>query len=102
MDQERIEQLIVVTLEGVTEVLEIQPAEPISTNTQIFGQKGFLSSMGLVTFITDLEERIEEELGETLILADDRAMSRERSPFRSISSLTQYVAFLLEDGNKSA
>jgi acyl carrier protein len=102
MDQEKIEQLIVATLEEVTEVLEIQPADPISANTQIFGQRGFLSSMGLVTFITDLEERIEEELGETLILADDRAMSQERSPFRSISSLTQYVTLLLENGNKSA
>jgi ssRNA-specific RNase YbeY (16S rRNA maturation enzyme) len=53
--------------------------------------------MGLVTLITDLEESIEEKFGVSLVLADDRAMSQKRSPFRSVSSLTQYISSLMQE-----
>ena len=97
MKDGKIETLIMESLRELAEVLDVQIAGPIDSNTRIFGQKGVLNSMALVTLITDLEEGIEEEFGVSLILADDRAMSQKRSPFRTVSSLAQYISMLIEE-----
>jgi hypothetical protein len=64
-------------------------------NPAIFGQGGPLDSLGLVNFLADLEYRLEEEFGEEVVLASERAMSRSRSPFRDAAALTDYVVELL-------
>lgn len=97
---QNIEGLIVRALQEVMEVLNGQHIGSVDSDTRIFGRNGLLDSMGLVTLITDLEEMIEEELGVPLILVDDRAMSQEKSPFRTISSLIQYVSMLVEEENQ--
>lgn len=97
MENQMIESLIIRSLNELVEVLDVQIMGSVDSNTRIFGQKGVLDSMGLVTLITDLEEGIEDEFGVSLILADERAMSQKNSPFRTISSLTQYIGILIEE-----
>ncbi len=97
MEDQRIERLIIESLQEVKEVLDEQNIDSIDSGTRIFGRKGLLDSMGLVSLITDLEEKIEEEFGVSLILADERAMSQKKSPFRTVSSLAQYVGMLVEE-----
>lgn len=97
MEIQNIEALIIMSLQQVKEVLDEQKIDSFDSDTKIFGRKGVLDSMGLVSLITDLEERIEEEFGISLILADDRAMSQQKSPFRSVSSLAQYICMLIEE-----
>jgi hypothetical protein len=41
-----------------------------------------------------VEERAQDQLGKKLSLTDDRAVSRFRSPFRTVGSLTDYVTEL--------
>ena len=53
--------------------------------------------MGLVTLIVDVEQRLEEQYDVVVVLADERAMSQERSPFRSVSSLADYISQLVEE-----
>ena len=60
----------------------------------IYGKDGVLDSLGLVTFILLVEERLEDKIGRRIPLTDDRALSRFRSPFRTIGSVTDYVAEL--------
>jgi hypothetical protein len=67
------------------------------TNPTIFGAGSALDSLGLVNFLADLEYRIAEEWGREIVLASERAMSRSRSPFRDVDSLTAYVTELLEE-----
>lgn len=55
---------------------------------------GGLDSLALVSFITDLEQTLNDELGLELILADERAMSSKNSPFKNVESLTQYILTL--------
>jgi acyl carrier protein len=73
-----------------------RPAE-LGADTRLIGREGVLDSMGLVTLLVDVEQRLEEEHDVVLILADERAMSQQRSPFRSVGSLTDYVCQLLEE-----
>jgi acyl carrier protein len=92
-----IEDIIIRSLKELIEVLNVQMSGPLESDTRLFGPKGALDSMGLVSLITDLEERIEDEYDISLILADERAMSQEKSPFRTVSTLAQYISMLLDD-----
>lgn len=68
-----------------------------SLDAKIFGQGSVLDSMGLINFITLIEEKIEEETGKFVSIADERAMSLESSPFQSVSSLNDYIDSLLSE-----
>ncbi len=65
-------------------------------NPKIFGPGCPLDSLGLVSFIADLEYRLGEEFGREIVLASEQAMSRSRSPFRDADALTEYILELLE------
>tara|TARA_B110000879_G_C11176007_1_gene515968 strand:+ start:1211 stop:1534 length:324 start_codon:yes stop_codon:yes gene_type:complete len=68
-----------------------------NAKTKLFGENGNLDSMGLVIFISDLEELIDEEFGKNLTLADDRAMSQKTSPFRNVETLCKHIEILLSE-----
>ena len=51
--------------------------------------------MGLIVLV---EEKVEDASGRSITLADERAFSMERSPFRTLGSLVDYVGTLLSDG----
>lgn len=97
MKIERIENLIIKCLQEVKEALDEENLDLLDSETILFGDKGILDSMGLVSLITDLEDRIENEFGISLILADESAMSQRKSPFRTVSSLAKYVYRLIKE-----
>jgi acyl carrier protein len=83
----------------IDEINEIQPeGQELGKlpETHLFGQQGKLDSLGLVNFIVSLEQRIAEEFGAAITLADEKALSREKSPFLTIESLTDYVIEQIE------
>ena len=57
----------------------------------VFGPDSNLDSIGLVSFIVAAEANLDEQLGRTIILADERALSRSHSPFRTLGTLAEYV-----------
>jgi acyl carrier protein len=65
------------------------PEEPL------LGDAAPLDSMELVAFVADVEAAVEEQYGRPVVLADERALSRNRSPFRSLAALAEYVGELL-------
>ena len=95
--QQIIEKTIVDCLLELNEELKNDALKDISKDTKIFGGKGVLDSLALVSFITDLEERISEEFDNDIILADEKAMSQRTSPFRNVLSLTNYIENLLQE-----
>jgi hypothetical protein len=83
---ENVHQLVISTL----------PHPVSSTNGElIFGPGGVLDSLALVSFLADLEYRLAEEFGHSVVLASEQAMSRSRSPFRDAKALTDYIIELL-------
>jgi acyl carrier protein len=79
--------------------LDMEEAEQIrkSEDTQLFGTGDSLDSLQLVNLITIVEQKIEEETGSFVALADERAMSMEESPFKTVASLKNYIDTLLKD-----
>ena len=63
--------------------------------TRLFGERADLDSMGLVTLIADLEYDLQQNLGRTVSLVDEKAMSRLTSPFRRVDYLADYLVELL-------
>jgi acyl carrier protein len=87
-------------IDGLRDILE-QSDRPIPATldeqTLLFGKGALLDSLALVTLVVDLEQRLEEQFGLTLTLADDRAMSQRHSPFRSVGTLVDYLEQLISE-----
>ena len=62
-----------------------------SPDTIIVGAGGSLDSLGIVTLVVLVEEKVGEALGTTIQLLDEQ-MLVEDSPFQSIGTLTRYIA----------
>jgi acyl carrier protein len=73
-----------------------------SEDTELFGRLGKLDSLGLVNLIVAVEGTIQEQLDCHVTLANERAMSRKSSPFRTIGSLVDYIDELLEEKSSDA
>lgn len=69
-------------------------------DTCLFGRNSDLDSLGLVNLITLIEDKIEEATGKYIPIADERAMSLEYSPFKSVETLVEYIYLVLNDCEK--
>ena len=77
------------------------PPGPVDADTVLLGKSSHFDSLGLVNYIVDVEQALDEELGVAVTLADERAMSQTRSPFRTVQALMDYIMTLTtaDDGD---
>ena len=94
---EKILNLIYVTLDEYNEQLSDELQLEKSSDTKLFGQGSSLDSLGLINLIVAVEQNIEDKFDVTITLADERAMSQETSPFRTVGTLTDYIEMLLDE-----
>lgn len=94
--KDKIEKIIIETLVELNQELENEFLQNPNSKTKLYGANGGLDSLALVSFITDLEEKISDEFDKEIVLADEKAMSAKTSPFRNVESLTLYINSLLE------
>lgn len=87
---ERVEAIIGAVFESLREDLGLS-AVAVSSETPIMGGGSDFDSMAVVHLIADLETRLEEAFGRVWILADERALSRTRSPFRTVGDLARHI-----------
>jgi acyl carrier protein len=66
-------------------------------STQLFGSDCDLDSLGLVNFISMIEDHIEDETGNYISIADERAFSMESSPFKTVGVLAEYIHGLVNE-----
>lgn len=96
MTSDEIEKIIQAQVQSYNENLD----EPVDLSTGadsvLFGEGGVLASVDFVTLVLDIEEAVENATGKSITLADERAMSQKHSPFRTVGTLADYIAGLLE------
>jgi acyl carrier protein len=69
----------------------------------LFGVERVLDSLALVGLLVAVEQGIDDALGVPLTLADEKAASQTRSPFRTIGSLVAYATLrTLEESRAGA
>ena len=96
-ENQRIIRTIFRAVQEINQQLSSDKQLEESLDTVLLGKAGKLTSMELVNLIVTTEQNIEEEFGLTVTLADERAMSLERSPFRTIGTLADYISSLLSE-----
>ncbi|SVA52235.1 uncharacterized protein METZ01_LOCUS105089 [marine metagenome] len=95
--KEKIVQSIYNSIDELNEQLPQEQQLGQSTKTVLFGKDGKLDSLGLVTLLVIIEQNIEDEFDVSITIADERAMSQKRSPFRTIGTLADYIDMLLRE-----
>jgi len=92
VDKERLVALIVSAVKELGEQDHVELPADLALSTPLFGESGFLDSMSLVSLVVAVEQAIEDEFGKAVSLADEKALSRHHSPYRTIGSLAEYAA----------
>ncbi len=100
MEKVSAKDLILLSLKNI--LSEYDEDEQISIqgldgSTRLIGSKAVLDSMGLVSLLIDVEQKINESHNINITIADERAMSQEKSPFRTVNTLTEYVDMLIQE-----
>lgn len=67
--------------------------------TALYGLKGSLDSISLVSIVVDVEAMLEKQLGISITLVNDSAMSAANSPFATVGSFANYVSKRCSEAN---
>ena len=67
--------------------------DPLILNDELvlFGSKSPLDSLDLVSVITDVEEKLQDELNLQISLTDDFALAANPSPYDSVKNLISFI-----------
>jgi acyl carrier protein len=81
------------SLRELIEQLGDTPPE-ITEDTVIVGKDAVVDSLGLVSLVVEIEQRLEAEQNLAVTLASEKAMSQRSSPFRTVGVLADYICEL--------
>ncbi|MGE5755033.1 MAG: hypothetical protein ACM35G_04850 [Planctomycetaceae bacterium] len=70
---------------------------PLDDDTPLLGRGAVIDSLGLVNILADFEAALSDRFNAEIVLANERAMAMERSPFRSVGRLVEYADSLLKE-----
>lgn len=91
VSKETVNRIILQTLTDLVDTLPAEQKFKPDENTKLFGSGSPIDSLTLVSFIVELESVFSSELNIDIVLTDDRAMTREKSPFDSVNNLSEYI-----------
>ena len=94
MTKAEINQVVLNTFRQVLADNEKSMTGELTEATSLMGSDSPFDSVDLVTFIVALEQTFEDDFNLSVTLADDRAMSQETSPFKSINSISDYIEMI--------
>ncbi len=91
MNKEEIYEIVIKQVEELNDTLPNDDKFEVTRDTVLFGNNSNIDSLSLVSVIVDLETIFSSDYDLDISLTDDRAMTREISPFDSITSLVEYI-----------
>ncbi len=90
-NKDQVTATILTTLIDLVDTLPNDQKFTPQINTKLFGAGSPIDSLTLVSFIVELESIFSSEYNTEIVLTDDRAMTREKSPFESVDELANYI-----------
>ena len=96
MDRDKIKSMVLECLREAA--LEMDDARDLEIDGQLklFGRDGLFDSLGLVSFLVDMEDKLADELDLDLSLSDEKALSAHSGPFRSADSFVDYIMGVIQ------
>ena len=83
--------IVIASIQEVFAQTGLDSPAALSEDTVLVGKDAVLDSLGVVSLIVEVEQRVESEHGASVTLANDKAMSQRNSPFRTVGVLTVHV-----------
>jgi acyl carrier protein len=94
---ELIEELILGALNDVNDEQPEDERIEVGPSTPLFGPNAQIDSLALVSVIVDVETALNVDYDLPISLTDDRAMTREISPFDDVQTLKDYIVELVAE-----
>ncbi len=91
MDRQRLITMMTGLLQATLDDQNEHDSVTATTALPLVGESAAITSMRLVSFIADLETTLASDHGLDLTLVSEQALSRQKSPFRSIDALADYI-----------
>lgn len=96
-NHERVRNVVYSAVDSLNKQLPKGVSVDKSLDAPLYGKSSKLESLDFVTLIMEVEEKVKEEFGVDITIADEDLLSKEKSPFSTIGTLTEYLAELLVD-----
>lgn len=96
-----IDIMLISSLQAVLSDTETSLSHSLGESTCLIGHQSVVDSLALVRLLADLEQRLTDEYGFSVTLADERAMSQKNSPFRTVRSLADYICLLTQEARRN-
>lgn len=96
-NRERIERVVFSAVDSVNKQLPAGTSIEKSLDAPLYGQSGKLESLDFVTFIMEVEEKVREEFGADVMITDENLLSKQKSPFSTLGTLTEYLEGVLKE-----
>jgi acyl carrier protein len=92
---ETIQKIMLEAFKDISEQVGVIEILKCEDSMKLFGADSTIDSLTLVSLIVDLESKLSEAFLCEISLTDDRAMTREISPFDTFGSLKGYIIELV-------
>ncbi|MDO5154438.1 MAG: hypothetical protein Q4D51_00590 [Eubacteriales bacterium] len=93
----KIEKIMQEAILELNEQMDEEKKLSYDKELRLIGKSAAVDSMEFVTLISIIEECIADELDIDIRIVSDRAFSKERSPFYSVSTLEDFIIELIEE-----
>lgn len=94
MERDHALRLVFEAIDQVNQQLPAARRLAKQPDTIIVGPGGALDSLGIITFVIALEEKLGDELSRSVQLLDESMLSDADGPFHSVGSLAEYLLAL--------
>jgi acyl carrier protein len=97
LEKKQIENIIFTALTSLNAERDEDKKIDLKEDTVLFGKGSNLDSLALVSVVVDIETVFNSDYNLELSLTNDRAMSREVSPFSTVGTLRDYIFELVSE-----
>ena len=91
MNDADVLDLVKTTVEDLNSELGFDHLSNVTSDSDLFGGPSGVDSLSLVRIIAEVERAVGERFGRPVVLADERAMSRRNSPYRTVGTIAELV-----------
>lgn len=90
-ERERVEKAVFDAIDELNLQLPKGVMIDKAVDAPLYGKTGKLESLDFVTFIMEVETKVQNEFGVDFMLTDENLLSKEESPFLTVGSLIEHL-----------